>query len=117
MIGAANWLNEVSFGKTMFFVGVIILLGMMFGWFGTVIRESIALIRANSAAPAGVLIALDRQERGRGAQSAAQEITAEFGIPVIAVARLEELLLLAAERPELAAYHARLQAYHAKYGV
>ncbi|HXD83037.1 MAG TPA: orotate phosphoribosyltransferase, partial [Rudaea sp.] len=67
--------------------------------------------------PAGVLIALDRQERGRGVQSAAQEITAEFGIPVIAVARLEELLLLAAKRPELAAYHARLQAYHASYGV
>ena len=84
---------------------------------GTATRESIALIRANGAAPAGVLIALDRQERGRGVQSAAQEITAEFGIPVIAVARLEELLLLAAERPELAAYHARLQAYHAKYGV
>ncbi|HEX2616480.1 MAG TPA: cytochrome c oxidase subunit 3 [Flavobacteriales bacterium] len=42
MIGAANWLNEVSFGKPMFFVGVLILLGMMFGWFGTVIRESVA---------------------------------------------------------------------------
>ena len=84
---------------------------------GTATRESIALIRANGAAPAGVLIALDRQERGRGVQSAAQEITAEFGIPVIAVARLEELLLLAAERPELAAYHARLQTYRLEYGV
>src|SRR3569623_609226 len=41
MIGAANWLNEVSFGKPMFFVGVLILLFMMFGWFGTVIRESL----------------------------------------------------------------------------
>jgi len=84
---------------------------------GTATRESIALIHASGATPAGVLIALDRQERGSGAQSAAQEITAEFGIPVIAVARLEELLLLAAERPELAAYHARLQAYRAEYGV
>jgi orotate phosphoribosyltransferase len=84
---------------------------------GTATRESIGLIRANGATPAGVLIALDRQERGHGAQSAAQEITAEFGIPVIAIARLEELLQLAAERPELAAHRTRLQAYRAEYGV
>jgi orotate phosphoribosyltransferase len=84
---------------------------------GTATRESIALIRAAGATPAGVVIALDRQERGQGTQSAAQEIAAQFAIPVIAIARLEELLLLAAERPELATHHARLQAYRAEYGV
>ena len=84
---------------------------------GTATRESIALIRAAGATPIGVLIALDRQERGRGTQSAAQEITAEFAIPVLAIARLEELLMLAAERPELSAHRARLQAYRAEYGV
>jgi orotate phosphoribosyltransferase len=84
---------------------------------GTATRESIALIRAAGAMPAGVLIALDRQERGCGTQSAAQELTAEFGIPVLAIARLEELLMLAAERPELSAHRARLQAYRAEYGV
>jgi len=84
---------------------------------GTATRESIALIRAAGATPIGVLIALDRQERGRGTKSAAQEITAEFGIPVLAIARLEELLMLAAERPELSAHRARLQAYRAEYGV
>jgi orotate phosphoribosyltransferase len=84
---------------------------------GTATRESIALIRAAGATPIGVLIALDRQERGRGTKSAAQEITAEFGIPVIAIARLEELLMLAAERPELSAHRARLHAYRAEYGV
>lgn len=84
---------------------------------GTATRESVALIRANGATPAGVLVALDRQERGQGSQSAAQEIASQFGIPVIAIARLEELLLLAAERPELATHHARLQAYRAEYGV
>ena len=41
MIGAANWLNEVSWGKPAFYVGVAILLFMMWGWFGDVIRESI----------------------------------------------------------------------------
>jgi orotate phosphoribosyltransferase len=84
---------------------------------GTATRESIALIHAAGATPIGVLIALDRQERGRGTKSAAQEITAEFGIPVLAIARLEELLMLAAERPELSAHRARLQAYRAEYGV
>ena len=84
---------------------------------GTATRESVALIRAAGAVPAGVLVALDRQERGQGPQSAAQEIAAQFGIPVIAIARLEELLLLAAERPELATHHARLRAYRAEYGV
>ena len=83
---------------------------------GTATRESLALIRANNARPAGVLIALDREERGSGVTSAAQEVTREFGIPVIAIARLAELLMLAAERPELAAYRDNLNAYRAAYG-
>ena len=83
---------------------------------GTAIRESLALIRANGATPAGVLIALDRQERGQGARSAAQEIAVEFGTPVVAIARLDELLALAVERPELAPYRAHLEAYRAAYG-
>jgi orotate phosphoribosyltransferase len=83
---------------------------------GTAIRESLALIRAHGAAPAGVLIALDRQERGQGTRSAAQEIAAEFGTPVVAIARLDELLALADERAELAPHRERLLAYRAAYG-
>ena len=83
---------------------------------GTAIRESLALIRGHGATPAGVLIALDRQERGQGAMSAAQEIAAEFATPVIAIARLEELFALAGEREELASLRARLAAYRAAYG-
>jgi orotate phosphoribosyltransferase len=83
---------------------------------GTATRESLALIRENGAEPAGVLIALDRQERGGGSTSAAQEITAQFGIPVIAIARLDELLTLAGERPELQPYRTKLDAYRAAYG-
>jgi len=83
---------------------------------GTAIRESLELIRAHGAIAAGVLISLDRQERGRGAQSAAQEIAAEFATPVIAIARLNELFALAGERPELAPYRERLHAYRAAYG-
>lgn len=84
---------------------------------GTAIRESLALIRAHGAEPAGVLIALDREERGQGALSATQELEAEFGIPAIAIARLSDLLAYAADKPELAAHHARLQAYRARYGT
>lgn len=83
---------------------------------GTAIRESLALIRAHGAIAAGVLIALDRQERGQGAHSAAQEIAAEFATPVVAIARLDDLLALVAERPELAPYRTRLQAYRTAYG-
>jgi orotate phosphoribosyltransferase len=84
---------------------------------GTAVRESLQLIRAQGAEPAGVLIALDRQERGKGDLSAAQEVSAEYGIPVIAIASLADVLTYAGERPELAAEHGRLQAYREQYGV
>jgi orotate phosphoribosyltransferase len=84
---------------------------------GTAIRQSLELIRSQGATAAGVLIALDRQERGQGSLSAAQEVQAEFGIPVIAVARLEDLLVLVDETAELQAHRSALQAYRMRYGV
>ncbi len=59
---------------------------------GTSVRESIEWIRLAKARPCGVAIALDRQERGQGKKSAAQEVTAEFGIPVISIAGLNDLI-------------------------
>jgi len=59
---------------------------------GTSVRESIEWIRQAGATPCAVAIALDRQERGLGEQSAAQEVTSEFGIPVIAIAGLDDLI-------------------------
>lgn len=84
---------------------------------GTAVRESLALIRAHGASPAGVLIALDRQERGQGERSAAQELAADYGIPVIAITSLDDVLAYAGERPQLVAEHARLLAYRERYGV
>jgi len=84
---------------------------------GAAIREALELIRGAGATPAAVVIALDRQERGQeGERSAAQEVEAEFGLPVIAVAGLEQLLQLAGDRPELAAHKPALLAYRARYG-
>jgi orotate phosphoribosyltransferase len=59
---------------------------------GTSVRESIEWIQQAGANPCGVAIALDRQERGNGEKSAAQEVTDEFGIPVIAIAGLDDLI-------------------------
>jgi orotate phosphoribosyltransferase len=84
---------------------------------GTAVRESLDLIRAHGAEPAGVLIALDRQERGQGQRSAAQEVAADHGIPVIAITSLDDVLAYASEHPALAAEHARLLAYRERYGV
>ena len=84
---------------------------------GTAVRESLALIRAQGATPAGVLIALDRQERGTGTRSAAQEVAADYGIPVLAIANLADVLAYAGDRAELATAHAALVAYRVRYGV
>ncbi|MFK2878196.1 orotate phosphoribosyltransferase [Rhodanobacter hydrolyticus] len=84
---------------------------------GTAVRESLALIRAQGAEPAGVLIALDRQERGQGELSAAQEVARDHGIPVIAITSLTDVLAYAGEHPSLAVEHARLVAYRERYGA
>jgi orotate phosphoribosyltransferase len=59
---------------------------------GTSVRESIGIIRDAGAEPAGVAIALDRQERGSGERSAAQEVQNEYGVPCIAIAGLDDLI-------------------------
>ncbi|MEO8748655.1 MAG: orotate phosphoribosyltransferase [Rhodanobacter sp.] len=84
---------------------------------GTAVRQSLALIRAQGATPAGILIALDRQERGTGTRSAAQEIAEDEGVPVIAITSLDDILAFAGARRELANAHAALLAYRAEYGV
>ena len=68
---------------------------------GTSVRESVDLIRAHGATPAGVLIALDRMERGTGEKSGVQEVRDTYGMPVIAIATLDDLLQFIAGRPAL----------------
>ncbi|HQW81374.1 MAG: orotate phosphoribosyltransferase [Rhodanobacteraceae bacterium] len=84
---------------------------------GTAVREAISLIRGQGAEPAGVLIALDRQERGQGERSAVEEVRAEFGLPVIAIAGLDELLQLTAEDFELIQHRAGLLDYRNRHGI
>jgi orotate phosphoribosyltransferase len=93
---------------------------------GTSVRESVELIRAAGAEPSGVLIALDRQERGGDAvkpseHSATQDVARLYGIPVIAIASLADLLAFlesgGAEAQALAEYTPQVQAYRERYGV
>ena len=80
-------------------------------------REAIEMIREAGATPAGVLIALDRQERGRGALSATQEVSREFSLPVTAIATLGDILTTLAGRPEHRRDVERIEAYRVQYGV
>lgn len=84
---------------------------------GTSVRESVDLIRAAGAEPAGVVIALDRMERGVGEQSAVQEVRENLGIPVIAVASLDDLIRYLEGSAELTANLAAVRAYRERYGV
>jgi orotate phosphoribosyltransferase len=84
---------------------------------GAAKREAIAIIRAAGAVPAGVLIALDRQERGQGELSATQEVTRDLGVPVAAIATLEDILATLRDMPGERANVERIEAYRAQYGI
>jgi orotate phosphoribosyltransferase len=91
---------------------------------GTSVRESVDLIREAGAEPAAVLIALDRMERSGNAieigdQSAVQAVEQEFGLPVIAIANLADLMsfLTASSDTELTNYLPAVKAYRDKYGI
>jgi orotate phosphoribosyltransferase len=83
---------------------------------GTSVRESIAWISNAGARPAGVAIALDRQERGTGEKSAAQEVESSFGIPVISIAGLDDLIIYLNKKSDLNIDIEAIQRYRLKYG-
>ena len=89
---------------------------------GTAIRESVDIIRAAGATPVGVALALDRQERGQGSQSAVQEVSSHFGLRCVSILTLTDLIETFAgsagdpvriSREQYAA----LQAYQRDWGV
>lgn len=85
---------------------------------GTAIREVMSMIEAApGAVPAATLIALDRQEKGKAEESAIQEVERDYGIPVISIVTLEQVLAYVADQPELIQYAASIEAYREKYGV
>lgn len=84
---------------------------------GTSVGESVAIIKAKNAAPAGVIIALDRQEKGQTELSAIQQVERDHCIPVISIIRLEDLLNYLKDNPDLAEYLPAVKAYRDQYGL
>ncbi len=84
---------------------------------GTSVRESVDLIRAAGAAPCGVVIALDRMERGCGELSAVQEVEQDYGIPVLAVANLDDLMNFLRQRDDFRQNEAAVARYRQEYGL
>jgi len=75
------------------------------------------IIQAQGAQAAGVLIALDRQERGRGELSAIQEVERDFNIPVVSIVSLQQVLEYLADDAELKQHLPAVEAYRAEFGI
>lgn len=88
---------------------------------GTAIRESMEIIKANGAELSGVLIALDRQEKGKGELSAIQEVERDFGTSVISIITLADLISYLESnldsKPEMAEHLANIKQYRQDYGI
>jgi len=84
---------------------------------GTAIREVMQIINAQQAKAAGVLIALNREERGNGELSAIQEVERDFGIPVVSIVSLTQVLEFLADDPQLKQHLPAVEAYRAQYGI
>ena len=80
-------------------------------------REAVEIIRAAGAVPAGVLIALDRQERGQGELSATEEVSREYGMPVTAIATLADIVATLRGRPGERENLDKIEDYRRLYGV
>lgn len=84
---------------------------------GTSVRESVDIIKTAAATPAGVIIALDRQEHGQNTLSAIQEVEAEHNIPVVSIICLDDLLNYLQNNTELVEYLPAVECYRQQYGV
>ncbi len=84
---------------------------------GTSVRESVNLIREANAIPCGAAISLDRMEKGSAELSAVQEVRENYGIPVIAIASLDDLMSYLRERRDLAPSLRAVENYRDRYGV
>ncbi|EMF9033574.1 orotate phosphoribosyltransferase [Vibrio parahaemolyticus] len=84
---------------------------------GTAIRESMEIIKANGADLAGVLVAIDRQEQGKGELSAIQEVERDFGCAVISIVSLGDLITYLEEKGNATEHLEAVKAYRAEYGI
>lgn len=84
---------------------------------GTAVREVMSIIRAEGAEPAAVLIGLNRQEKGRGERSAIQEVEQDYGIPVVSIVCLEDIIAFLLEQGDQHAMVDKIREYRVQYGI
>ncbi len=84
---------------------------------GTAIRESMEIIKANGADLAGVLVAIDRQEKGKGELSAIQEVERDFGCAVISIVSLGDLITYLEDKGNATEHLEAVKAYRTEYGI
>ena len=84
---------------------------------GTAIRESMDIIQANDATLAGVLISLNRQERGQGTLSAIQEVERDYGCKVTSIISLDDVVSWLEEQEGMSTHLVSVRAYREMYGV
>ena len=84
---------------------------------GTAIRESMSILNESDARGAGVVIGLDRCERGDGERSAVQQVEKDWGLMVVSVVSLHDIIVWVETHPEMAQHREALEQYRERYGV
>lgn len=84
---------------------------------GVSVRDSVNLIRAAAAIPCGVVVAIDRMERGSGTLSAVQEVRQTYNIPVASIVDLDNIMNYIKDMPGMAQHAEAIESYRARYGV
>lgn len=84
---------------------------------GTAIREAMQIIKDSGAKACGIVIALDRQEKGQGELSAIQEVEQSYGIPVLSIVQLGHLVSYLEQQPAMESHLSAIRTYRNSYGV
>jgi len=107
---------DMLFGPAYKGIPLVAAISIAFARRGTnCIRESVDIIKVNGGTPSGVSIAIDRQERGTGQLSAVQEVTQNYQLPVISIAKLANLLEFVKNDEELEQYLLKITRYQQEY--
>ncbi|CAG8548080.1 5497_t:CDS:1 [Acaulospora colombiana] len=84
---------------------------------GTAVRESLSIIKECGATPVGVVVAVNRQEKGTGEISAVQQIEKDYGIPVLSIVNLDQIIQYIKEQGDYSEHLKKMEEYRATYGI
>lgn len=84
---------------------------------GTSVRESIEIIKNQGATPSGVLISLDRQEKGKDSKSAIMELKEKFGLKVFSIAKMQDIIEYLKNKEDMQEHLKKMKDYRKQYGT